>query len=103
MNACCRAANERGAPPRPRCIREILAWLLSGALLLLVPKCPACLAAQVALWSGVGLSFSTAAWLRWGLLLLAAAALLLLVAQRLDRIRAMYRDRKQENGPCTTR
>lgn len=62
-------------------------WLGPGALLLLMPKCPACLAGYVALWTGIGLSFSVAEHLRTGLIvacvaLLAYASLRTLVAWR---------------------
>lgn len=43
-------------------------WLGPGALLLLMPKCPACLAGYVALWTGLGLSFTAAEHLRTGLI-----------------------------------
>ena len=60
-------------------------WLGSAAGLALMPKCPACLAAYVMLWTGLGLSFSAAAYLRWGLLILCVASLLYLLVKRLDR------------------
>ena len=85
MSACCDAASDRKTPTRVRRFREIFAWILPSALLVLVPKCPACLAAHVALWSGLGLSLSTAAYVRWGLLFLCVASLLVLVVKRLDR------------------
>ena len=60
MNACCDAASDRKTPTWLRRFREILAWVLPSAILVLVPKCPVCLAAYVVLWTGLGLSLSTA-------------------------------------------
>jgi hypothetical protein len=51
----------------------------------LIPKCPACLAAHVLLWTGLGLSLSAATYIRWGLLLVCLASLVFLVIQRLNR------------------
>lgn len=48
------------------------------------PKCPACLAAYVALWTGLGLSLS-AANLRWAMVLLCASSLLFLSVKHLSR------------------
>jgi hypothetical protein len=81
MSACCDAADGR-APTRARNVREIFAWVLPSAMLVLVPKCPACLAAHVTLWTGVGLSLSTATYLRWALLLVCIASLIFLIAKR---------------------
>ena len=44
------------APTWARSVRKLVAWLLPSAVLVLVPKCPACLAAHVTLWTGLGLS-----------------------------------------------
>ncbi len=68
MSACCDAASDRKTPTWVRRVREIFAWVLPSAILVLVPKCPACLAAHVTLWTGLGLSLSTATYLRWVLL-----------------------------------
>ena len=91
MSACCRCG------PRPECddlarrLREMVAWIVPSTLLVLVPKCPACLAAYVALWTGLGLSFSTAAWLRWSLLFACVASLMFLIVSRLDLVGTVRR------------
>ena len=70
---------------------------------MVVPKCPACLAAYVALWTGLGLSLSTATYLRWALLFLCVASLLFLIVERLDRIGAVLRHFKRETEQCSTK
>jgi hypothetical protein len=64
--------------------------VLPSAILVLVPKCPACLAAHMALWTGLGLSFSTATYLRSAMLIVCTASLLLLILKRLSRIGAVF-------------
>jgi hypothetical protein len=39
-------------------------WLFPATLLVLMPKCPLCVAAYVALFTGVGISVSTARWIQ---------------------------------------
>jgi hypothetical protein len=85
MSACCerRAAQKTSMWVR-RCL-EVAEWVFPGAILALLPKCPGCVAAYVALWTGIGLSLSTATYLRWSLLILCAAALLYLTLKWLGR------------------
>jgi hypothetical protein len=103
MSACCDAAGRRKTPARVRRIRQILAGVLPSVLLVLVPKCPACLAAHVMLWTGLGLSLSAAAYLRWALLFVCAASVLFLIGESRDRIGACFRYFKKETAQCNTK
>jgi hypothetical protein len=67
-----------------RC-RETAGGIIAGAILVLMPKCPACLAAYIAAGTGLGLSFSTAAWLRASLLVVCTASLIYLAMRRLAK------------------
>ncbi len=103
MSACCAATSDRKTPPWVRKAREILAWVLPSAILVLAPKCPACLAAHMALWTGLGLSLATATYLRWALLFLCLASLLFLIVKHLDRIGAIFIYLRKETEQCSTK
>jgi hypothetical protein len=65
---------------------EAAGWLVPGTVLALLPKCPACLAGYVALWTGIGLSIPAASYVRWALLVVCVASLLYVAARRLRRL-----------------
>jgi hypothetical protein len=58
-------------------------WLFPTALLALMPKCPMCVAAYIALFTGVGISVSAARWLQISMLAVCIGTLVFLIARRL--------------------
>ena len=78
---CC--AHARSQPPRARgAVRGFVEWVLPGAVFLAIPKCPACVAAYIALATGVGVSLSTAAHLRFVAIAICVAAIAYVIAKR---------------------
>lgn len=61
---------------------EIAGWVLPGATLALLPKCPACVAAYIALATGLGVSFSTAAYIRASIVIVSVSVLVFLAVRR---------------------
>lgn len=59
----------------------VIPWLFPATLLALMPKCPLCVAAYVALFTGVGISVSTARWIQILMLAFCLAALAYLVVR----------------------
>ena len=66
-----------------RRVREAANWILPGALLALLPKCPMCLAAYVALGTGLTLSYSSAHILLRALTVLCLGTLALCIVRRM--------------------
>jgi hypothetical protein len=64
---------------------EAIEWAAPGAILAVLPKCPACVAMYVALATGVGVSVSAATYLRTGTMVVCAASLLFLAARAVRR------------------
>lgn len=64
-------------------------WFVPGAVLAFLPKCPACVAAYIAMATGFAISAPTAAGLRSGLIALCVASLLWFGTSRLARLRSV--------------
>ena len=93
MNArrCCQSKMRAGDNTRRpaswlRHVGELASWLVPSAILALLPKCPVCVAAYIALATGIGISLPTATCLRAMLVVLCAAALVFIIARRLRRL-----------------
>lgn len=114
MNRCCNGspaapavpARTTSAPSRPptrnvptpvpwrRRIGTLTQWALPLVTLALVPKCPACFAAYVLLFTGIGLSIPAATATRWtliALIIFAAACLLIRASSPALPVRLMAR------------
>jgi hypothetical protein len=74
---CC----EPGPPMRTRRAFDVAGTVVPVAVLALLPKCPACIVAWLAVGAGIGISMPAAAWLR-GLILVSCLACLAFVAAR---------------------
>jgi hypothetical protein len=79
------------APTVRRACRGIAGWMMPLAVLALMPKCPACLAAYVAIGTGLALSASVAAYLRVTLLVLCIFSLIYLGMTWLCSFRRAFR------------
>lgn len=75
---CCHnSAAQQTGPRRSTPLRRLwltLKWAAPGAILVAMPKCPLCIAAYVALFTGVSISISTAVDLRLFVLILCFTA-----------------------------
>jgi|CZKS01.1.fsa_nt_gi hypothetical protein len=84
---CCSRLDLRPRTFVRRCL-DSAGWAVPGVILVFLPKCPVCLAAYIALGSGIGFSVLTAAHLRVGLIILCVASLAYFVVRRLLRLRS---------------
>ena len=81
-----------GSDSNTRRIVDLAGWIFPSVILALIPKCPMCLAAYVALWTGIGLSVSAAIYLRASLVVLCVGLLLYLVVRYLCRCVAQTKE-----------
>lgn len=58
-------------------------WVIPGIMLVLMPKCPLCLAAYIALATGISIPFHMASWLRTALIIGCVASLTWFVTRQL--------------------
>jgi hypothetical protein len=65
---------------------ELAGWIVPSATLALLPKCPVCVAAYVALATGIGISLPAATYLRITLVALCVASLAFIAARRLRSV-----------------
>jgi hypothetical protein len=90
MVACCSrgksAAPTNRAPTWARRTLSFAEWALPVTALALVPKCPACLAGYILLFTGLGLSLSAAAAVRWAIIGACAVMLALLLFKLLIQL-----------------
>lgn len=62
---------------------EVAGWIVPSVTLALLPKCPLCVAAYVAVATGIGISLPAATHLRATLMVLCVASLVFIAARRL--------------------
>jgi len=60
---------------RPRRIATLIRWVLALTTFALIPKCPACIAGYVLVFTGIGVSLPVAAAVRWSLIGVSVASL----------------------------
>lgn len=75
---------QRPAPARS--IAGVASAALPGAMLILMPKCPVCVAGIVAVATGVGVSVTAASYVRTGVIVVCAAWIVLAAAFVLRRL-----------------
>ena len=81
MKSCC----DLKAPTRLGRVGGLFSWVAPGAVLALMPKCPACLAAYIALGTGIGVSVPVAENLRIAAVAISVTVLITLASRGVAR------------------
>jgi len=81
-NRCCEGTTAPSQRPR---FLAAAGYVVPAAVMALLPKCPACIVAYLAVGAGIGVTMSTAATLRTMLLILCVASLVFITARRVRR------------------
>jgi hypothetical protein len=74
-----------GAPGTASRLVGLAEWLIPSTILALMPKCPACVAAYVALATGIGISMPTATFIRYAMGAACVASLAFLLTRSIRR------------------
>ena len=78
VRGCCKVARRSG---------EIAGWIVPGAILALLPKCPVCLAAYLMVATGISISVAAAVSLRAFLVVVCVSSLVLLGRRHIRNLR----------------
>ncbi|MBA3484465.1 MAG: hypothetical protein H0T51_21900 [Pirellulales bacterium] len=84
-NASAAADHEMRPPGFAQRCAGIAQWIVPSAVLALMPKCPACVAAYAALATGIGISLPAATFIRTTLGVLCVASLVVLLTRSMRR------------------
>lgn len=81
--SCCAVPVRSSFPAgsKARRAKDAGGWGVPALVLLLLPKCPMCLAGYVAAFTGIGLSVEAATWVRYSMLAVCVLVLTVLAAR----------------------
>jgi hypothetical protein len=85
--SCCQQNSNTAVAGRwsARAVGRAAGWIVPGVVLAAMPKCPLCLAAYVAIFTGYGISLAAACFAWWFVIIGCIAALLYLVLRFVRR------------------
>ena len=100
-HSCCKGRLTSSRPDGPRSsvrrVTKITSFLLSSVTLILMPKCPICVAAYATLLTGISVSTGVAGHLRMGLIVACTSVLVFLALHGLTKA---IKNPGQKKPPC---